>query len=370
MMKPYWMLLLLMLVSLPCNAEEPFTGLGDLEGGEYESVAWGISGDGSVVVGQATSEQGQFAFRWSAEEGMVQLKLPDNAGENSEAFAISKDGTVIVGWSEVDPGRSKRATMWTGEQWTPKVVDMPNQSGYGASSRFLDVNADGSVIVGYYLNGDDVALRWTQETGVETLRVTDAKRPRRDDTYCQALAVSDDGATIAGLVPYASVSSAAYWRGGIANKLEIPGSPQWFKCKAQANVISGDGSVIAGRARESGESSRGFVARLRNGNSYEVASSQWLGKLSDDTQLINPIAISDDGSIVVGEGKDFGVHRACLWTAADGTQVIEDLLRKHEISFDGWELGAATGISANGKVIVGNGVNPNGEKECWRVVLP
>ena len=49
-----------------------FTGLGDLTGGSFQSRAYGVSSDGSVVVGGSSSTSGTEAFRWTS-SGMVGL---------------------------------------------------------------------------------------------------------------------------------------------------------------------------------------------------------------------------------------------------------------------------------------------------------
>ena len=48
-------------------AQQPsFQGLGDLSGGANMSMAYDVSGDGSVVVGQSTSASGDEAFSANA----------------------------------------------------------------------------------------------------------------------------------------------------------------------------------------------------------------------------------------------------------------------------------------------------------------
>jgi probable HAF family extracellular repeat protein len=47
--------------------------LGDLPGGEFHSVAIGVSADGSVIVGPSDSASGYEAFRWTSDGGMVGL---------------------------------------------------------------------------------------------------------------------------------------------------------------------------------------------------------------------------------------------------------------------------------------------------------
>ena len=64
--------------------------------GGFDSGAYGVSADGSVVVGMATSPGGfEHAFRWTAATGMV--LLPDLGGGWSAAFSVSADGQVVVG---------------------------------------------------------------------------------------------------------------------------------------------------------------------------------------------------------------------------------------------------------------------------------
>jgi probable HAF family extracellular repeat protein len=72
-------------------------------GGSF-SRANGVSADGSVVVGLAKEDAGQYrAFCWTAAGGMQDLNqtyasLLTNGSELITAYAISPDGRYIVGW--------------------------------------------------------------------------------------------------------------------------------------------------------------------------------------------------------------------------------------------------------------------------------
>jgi probable HAF family extracellular repeat protein len=71
-------------------------------GGNW-SEAYGVSADGSVVVGWAETPQGRRAFRWTASGGMEDLNttyasLLTNGSVLWVARAISPDGRYIVGW--------------------------------------------------------------------------------------------------------------------------------------------------------------------------------------------------------------------------------------------------------------------------------
>lgn len=82
-----------------------FQGLGFLDIG-YESRAYGVSGDGLVVVGYSGSASGREAFIWDDTNGMRSLRdvLANDCGLDltgwtlTVAQRISDDGLTIVGW--------------------------------------------------------------------------------------------------------------------------------------------------------------------------------------------------------------------------------------------------------------------------------
>jgi hypothetical protein len=70
------------------------------------------------------------------------------------------------------------------------------------------------------------------------------------------------------------------------------------------------------------------------------------------------------GSAIVGAS----LGDAFLWTSEARTvQFVHDLLPAALI--EGWTLLNATGISDDGQVIVGNGIDPEGSPRAWRAVL-
>ena len=70
---------------------ETMIDLGDLGG--TASVAYGVSGDGLLVVGWARSEDGHNrAFRWTRTGGMEDLG--DLGGDSSTAWGVSADGSA------------------------------------------------------------------------------------------------------------------------------------------------------------------------------------------------------------------------------------------------------------------------------------
>ena len=87
-------------------------GLGFLDGGYNKSTVLDVSGDGSVVVGEAWGTDSLFAFIWTAEEGMrrldevlVEKYQADLRGWRLEsAVAISDDGRIIAGLGRSESG--------------------------------------------------------------------------------------------------------------------------------------------------------------------------------------------------------------------------------------------------------------------------
>ena len=76
-----------------------FVGLGDLPGGGFDSKAYGVSADGSVVVCQGESTSGEEAFRWTLSGGIVGLGDLLGGSFSSRAYGVSADGAVVVGYS-------------------------------------------------------------------------------------------------------------------------------------------------------------------------------------------------------------------------------------------------------------------------------
>ncbi len=119
-----------------------FVGLGDLPGGQYFSRATDVSADGLTVVGFSETAHGSQAFRWTAGGGLVGL---GNSNDLSMAWAISGDGSVVVGSRDYGVGAEIRIQPY---RWdTTSGVGTPVDAGVSGGVAY-DVSADGSVIVG------------------------------------------------------------------------------------------------------------------------------------------------------------------------------------------------------------------------------
>jgi probable HAF family extracellular repeat protein len=77
----------------------PQNGMRDLGrlSGAWSTRADAISGDGSVIVGTGDYGLSDRAFRWTSSTGMQSLGTL--GGSESRAFGVSRNGSVVVGWS-------------------------------------------------------------------------------------------------------------------------------------------------------------------------------------------------------------------------------------------------------------------------------
>ena len=185
----------------------PQTGmvyLGDLPGGRTQSLALGTSGDGSVVVGYGYADENhRQATRWTAETGMVGLGILPG-GFDSTANAVSADGSVVVGINTFLPSTPNfrtEAFRWTAAEG---MISLGDLAGEPTGSNALDVSADGSVIVGYGRDsiGSSKAMFWTADTGMVKLQdaLLSAGVTNLDGwLLTEARGVSADGKTIVGV---------------------------------------------------------------------------------------------------------------------------------------------------------------------------
>ncbi len=314
---------------------EGFTGLGSLPMGEKHpnSYAYGVSADGSVVVGQSNGK----AFFWTAHGGMEAL-----SGVSSVATAANTDGSVIVGYGQ--KGFSTRAYRWTRDG---SVEDLGSLEGTSTTYAY-GVSGDGSIIVGA---SGRRAFRWTHAGGMEDLGFILGKRV----DFVRATAISTDGMAIVGTHSSGKISEAFRWTRteGMRGLGFLP-ETRW----SRATAVNANGTVIVG---ESGDDafrwteSTGMISlgRMKTRDSY--------------SHSYRAQAVSADGSVIVGYGSAeelFGV--AFRWTERTGMQLVSDWLAENGIAVDNWRLERANGISADGTVIVGTGYNlAIRRREAW-----
>jgi uncharacterized membrane protein len=181
------------------------------------------------------------------------------------------------------------------------------------SSQPNDISADGSVIVGSSAAGaGNDTFRWTRETGIVGLGIN-----------VSALRISGDGTTIIGNTSDSSDTQPFRWTQESGFEIGPPGI-------YIVRGISHDGTTIVGQTDSP-----------RHG-------ARWVEGLGTEplfTDLASTVAwdVSADGSVIVGNNLDSGVH-VFVWSNADG----RTFLNVADAST------TTLRISDNGKVVTGS----------------
>ncbi len=352
----------------PSVFAQSFMGLGDLPGGDFFSFANGISGDGRAVTGQShTVGDATEAFLWKEGTGIVGLGVP-NGSVSSLSAATNQDGSVVVGLHGMDaPGFPTRAFQWTTGGGATDFNPFP----VGSYNRFAnDLSADGGVIVGEFQpaqNQLNLAYHWSGGS------FTEIEDPNLDDGT-NATAVSADGSVVAGAAqilnfPNPVVREAFVWTaaGGITRIGFLPGATNG----SSASGISADGNTAVGTS----ESSNGDNEAFRW---TETGGMVGLGDLPGGDFASFASDTTANGSIVVGRSDVLGGQFSSsfdpfIWDDTHGMRNLVDVLTNDfDLSAElvGWDLIEATAISDDGRVIVGNGTNPDGNFEAWIARIP
>ncbi len=329
-------------------------GIGDLPGGRISSSAWGVSRDGVVVAGSSATEASGLnveAARWTTDDGLIPLGFLPGAGNAfSRAWAVSDDGAVVIGISRSVSVTSREAFRWTPATGMVGLGDFPG--GHFESTAY-GLTPDGATIVGYGSQSPialPTAFTWTEATGLVVLPVP--------ATWTASIAydVTPDGRVCAGYAGNKDTSVAAHWTNGAFEALPQPPS----MTLARARGVSDDGTVVVGYARDAA-TNEALAVR------WTPAGPEVLPEIPGGDVYHEAYAVSGDGRVVVGVSITGG---AFVWTPERGTRLVRDALLDAGLDVGAWVLASAQDVSADGTVIVGNGTNPQGEREGWRAVLP
>ena len=125
-------------------------------------------------------------------------------------------------------------------------------------------------------------------------------------------------------------------------------------------AISADGNTIVGEADGS------FAEAFKTGPSGLIG----LGDIPGGATASAAHGVSADGSVIVGEGRSRRGTEAFIWTEQLGMRSLQEYAASRGASLTGWQLTFADDVSDNGKVIVGQGINPDGQTEAWVLFIP
>jgi len=144
-----------------------FDALGDLPSGIFSSVASAVSADGSVVVGRGEAILGERAWsrawRWTREDGMVDLGDLEGGLPASLAHDVSADGLTVVG--SFRSGSGPKAFVWNARRGMQSVrarlAEAPGLDLSGWTlSRTVAVSDDGRTLAGTGTNPEGRTEAW------------------------------------------------------------------------------------------------------------------------------------------------------------------------------------------------------------------
>ncbi|MDM7916740.1 MAG: FlgD immunoglobulin-like domain containing protein [Candidatus Eisenbacteria bacterium] len=341
---PVLALALCSILAAPCLSQPAFTPLGFLDGDFGPSIAFGVSPDGSTVVGESNSSQGIQAFRWRRAEGMIGLGDIPGGPFASFAYACSADGSIVVGASDdATSGEEGTPFRWTEESGMVPLGTLGGPTSYGQADA---ITPDGSVIVGASQAPDGIfAFRWTEQTGMASLGDF-AGGP----ALSRAAGVDAAGQLVVGTGSKISGYDQAFrWTSG--GGMVALGSNNF------ATAVTPDGTVIVGSDFQG-------VYRWTQQTGFVH-----LGRLYGNLGIDRARAVSADGSVIVGLANydaTLGTGAAFVWDSGHGMRDLNLVLANdYGLDLQGLYLLWALGISADGKVISGYGFNPGGEQEAW-----
>ncbi|APR85194.1 Xanthine/uracil/thiamine/ascorbate permease family protein [Minicystis rosea] len=323
------------------------------------TYALGVSGDGQVLVGQLSSGGNVTALRYTVTEGMTDLGDIPGGSVFASATAASFDGSVIVGVSDAAStvnvsGTAQVAFRWTKETGFVELGDLPG----GTAMAFAQgVSADGLIVAGasYPATDDFEACRWELGQSVKSLGSFPSLTPRG-----AAYGVSKDGDVIVGQSLHklddGENNRAFRWTPalGLVDIGDLPGGTTY----ATATGVSADGLVVVGSS-SSVSSGDDYLEAFRY---VEGVGMKGLGDLPGGPFGSEALAVNGDGSVVVGRSIiDLDENEAAFyWTENGGMQRLSDVAAAAGIDLGGAELRQATGVSADGLVVVGIALIPKG----------
>ena len=148
---------------------------------------YNFSDTGNVGVGLGYNGCSFFAYKWTAGTGIVDLGTLGSNG--ARANGVSGDGTHVGGWDQASNG-TRRAAIWFPNGTEQLILEDPMMNPTGAGE-VCGLSTDGTWATGVDTSSGQ-AFRWSASTGVELL----GSIPGFNGATGKA--ISDDGKTVVG----------------------------------------------------------------------------------------------------------------------------------------------------------------------------
>jgi probable HAF family extracellular repeat protein len=303
-----------------------------------------VSADGATVVGArivagSTGETEQ-AFRWTSANGLQALPDGVSGWPYSIAYGVSADGSIVVGATNQGQGTNTylAACVWRAPQWSVELLpSIGGSTAYG-------VSADGTVIVGVgqaNANLPTGAVKWLNGT-IQNLPAF------QDQPTIDARAVNGIGTTTVGssYTPGTSVRAVLWSSSGPASLGSLFGtlSPSY------AQAISDSGNVVVGYASAGNGVTESFRWSISGG-------MVGLGHLQANPGLDETASgVSGDGQIIVGWATQNNDYCGFIWQDHFNMMPLWSVASASGVNLGSWySFGRVFGISQSGTVITGMG---------------
>lgn len=306
-----------------------------------------VSGNGAYAVGAIADSSG---YRWTASTGeLTPYHTMNGASGVNNAGTLA--GSLPENGGAENGGRDLGAYVPLGG--TPTLLTQTlqtNSSPYAIS--------DEGTVVGLSFDdnfaGSAVAFKWTGTEGMTALAVP------RPHEYSRANVISGDGRVIAGWNDSDEYGRAnIIWRDGVPMCVTEPDG--WEV--GEADAISHNGEFVAGADHMSEEG--------------EFGAWRWSEKagLTFIPDMDFAFGVTDDGKTVIGSAGFFNDYprAAMIWREGIGTMMLADFLAEQNIAVpDGWDpvlAGGFGGISSDGSTMAGFAYGPLGEIQSFIIRL-
>lgn len=280
------------------------------------------------------------------------------------------------------------------------LVDLDNS--LGAASWPGGLNADGSLITGAVYGDLDgtgeptrAAVRWVNAGLAELLTVPGDSQ--HSEVFGTSLggtsvgcykAIREQGfpSTSHRMIP-SEGAHGVIWRADGSYRVIAPSIAGADSASIVLTAISdGGGAALATISTTRSNSKGGLIADPSGNDDWIEEDLDFTlldaGDINGDGQIdlmddhdSAALALSADGSVIGGSVTLFGQTTAALWLKdSGGTYVYHDvgtfLSGIGSTGQDGWTLLEVTGVSADGSMITGVGVNPIGQTTGWYAPIP
>lgn len=312
-----------------------------------------ISADGSIVTGVHRGGM----WTWSASGGLE--AVPAVGAYDS---CISSDGSVLAGVTADSQNNTRmcyRSFPALGGEWQflPTIYNADCTDAYLSFDVFP--NANGTVFGGSVPNagcfGLNVAITWSGAEGL-----TEWYSPY--GTHTRVTGISADGRTIMG-GHYTEIEGVFSHHGCIwyADGTFEPVSMERFH--GELTAMNRDGTIFAGNTHP------------ETGDAYTWSAAggfQSLGPIVGIDFVLNktPLAMTDDGLIVVGSAGDMWSSQPVIWTPGEGGRALKDYLQGLGVSgIEDYYFMKGAKITPDGRFIIGQYMLDDGLYEPHAFVI-